>query len=211
MNGIAQTGNADPLKDCINHLISAMRADYSRKFEKRFDTAHNKDDSENNLLRQYKRRLYSKLKKFKVEFIYEAYDLYVDEKNKFVPDVPDLLDVIERVEKTHRQEVKNQDEVDRMVSLPKPTIQCDPVALLKKAKTAASGKDKKTKEEWLRDKEALRINNNAVINIHNDNVISRHADEAHLCKFPPCRKSGSLTHSTTGSENWYCQEHFQMS
>lgn len=204
MNGIALTGSDDQLKDCINHLISAMRADYSRKFEKRFDTNHNKDDSKNEVLRQYKRRLYSKLKQFNVAHIYEAYDLYVDEKNKFVPDVPDLLDVIERVEKKHKMEVKNQEEIDRMVRLPKSTIQCDPIELLDKARTAVKNNgEKKSIDEIL-------INHKAVLNLYGGNSRNKLADEDHLCKFPPCRKAGSIAHSTSGSENWYCKDHFRM-
>jgi len=110
-NGTAHPGKHDPLADLINSLISCMKADFGGRFVARFPEQED--------LRQFKRRLYSKLRGHDIDRILAGYERYVEQNitPKFPPTVPELISsirgvpVAEPVKQIERQPAKNPDEV----------------------------------------------------------------------------------------------------
>lgn len=109
-NGTARPGKHDPLADLINSLIACMKADFGGRFVARFPEQED--------LRQFKRRLYSKLRGHDIDRILAGYERYVEQNPTptFPPTVPELIASIrgvpvEPVKQIERQPAKNPDEV----------------------------------------------------------------------------------------------------
>jgi hypothetical protein len=110
-NGTRDRGKNDPLADLINSLISCMKADFGGRFVARFPEPED--------LRQFKRRLYSKLRGHSIDRILAGYERYVEQNPTptFPPTVPELIastrgvPVIEPVKQIERQPDKKPDEV----------------------------------------------------------------------------------------------------
>ncbi|MEO1944174.1 MAG: hypothetical protein ABGY11_07720, partial [Candidatus Thioglobus sp.] len=77
-------GDANPLKLCINSLVSAMKADYGHLFKSQF--------SSNEDIIMYQSRLYSKLDGagYTKKDIVDGYEGFVDNGSKYPPTVPEL-------------------------------------------------------------------------------------------------------------------------
>jgi hypothetical protein len=202
MNGIAQTSDrieSDPLAKTIVSMINAMQADYGQVFTKQF--------SDSEILKNYKRRLYQKLKGLPIESIIDGYELCVDQNLKFCPTIPEVAaNVLEAVKRSKRTE-SNKAEADRVAALPPPKItECNPSKLLVEALSKAS--DKKDKAAWMARKAELIKNHNAVLVLYNK-FDHGNADSEHDCVISGCRTAGSMSNGTKGSGNFYCSKHFK--
>jgi len=187
---------SDPLQNCIIGMIAAMKADFGNKFKSQFA-----DPEE---LRQYKRRLYTMLKGQQVEDIQKAYNGYAMAGNEWPPTVPQLLSELTQVQKQKVRSLMEERKHLDTIGLPKPTRDCDPLAMLANAK-ASMNKDARTPEQRAHDMQEALLRLNAAVAC----VPIPQADENHLCCYPGCRKAGALTSSVRGSEYWYCSGHFQ--
>jgi len=187
---------SDPLQKLIISLIDAMRADFGVAFQKQFS------DPEN--LRQYKRRLYQKLRERDHRDVLDGYEVYVDSAPKFPPKIPELLGLFSDAEKRRLLAEKNASEAQNVTALPPPvTHECDPVAMLVEAKEAATGNGA-NRDERLKAHEAL-------INIHRGGgkIKARPDVSAHKCEHGMCHRAGTISSTTTGGGNFYCAEHFR--
>ncbi|MDO9271370.1 MAG: hypothetical protein Q7T96_19885 [Methylobacter sp.] len=204
MNGIAPTSDrieSDPLAKTIVSMINAMEADYGQTFIKQFRDAE--------VLKNYKRRLYQKLKDLPIDAIVNGYELCAERNTKFCPTVPGIVECVLETVKRNKKLNANKVEAEGITALPAPTIICDPLALLAKAKAASRTDSKEDKTAWMaRKAEALR-NNEAVLILHGYNIKRRYAQPEHLCVVNGCRDTGTLSNGTKGSDNWFCINHFK--
>lgn len=189
--GGVQTFN-QPLIDCINHLVNAMRSDFGHKFKSQF-----KDPDE---LTQYKKRLYRKLDSKHLDDIVEAYESFLEAKPEWPPTVPEMIVGVYNIEKAIKKREQNRVEAERVAALPAPTHDCNPIEMLAEAKAK---NESETKAEMVLQHEAL-------LKLHSGNINKRFADDYHLCSVSNCSKAGTVTASVRGGENWYCMNHFRV-
>jgi hypothetical protein len=205
MNGIAPTSNrieSDPLAKTIVSMINAMEADYGQTFIKQFR------DTE--ILKNYKRRLYQKLGGLPINVIIEGYELCTEQNKKFCPTVPEIVESVLEAVKRNKKLEANKVEAECVAALPPPTIDCNPLELLAKAKSASKTGSKEDKAAWLARKAEALKNNEAVLVLHGQNIKRRHAQPVHFCVVNGCQNAGSLSAGTKGGDNWYCAKHFKM-
>jgi hypothetical protein len=79
----------DPLAMTITSLVNAMRFDFGHKFKSQF--------TDDEVLRQYKRRLYAKLRGSDIQDIVDGYDAFITDRPEWPPTVPELCDCVESV------------------------------------------------------------------------------------------------------------------
>lgn len=204
MNGIAQTSErieTDPLAKIIVSMLNAMQADYGQIFTRQFNDV--------DVLKNYKRRLYQKLRGLPIDAIIDGYELCTEQNKKFCPTVPQIIQSTLEAVKRNKKLEANKVEAESIAALPAPTITCDPLALLAKAKAASKTGSKEDKAAWMaRKAEALR-NNEAVLVLHGQSIKRIYAQPEHLCVVNGCRDIGTLSNGTKGSDNWYCIKHFK--
>lgn len=204
MNGIAPISDrieSDPLAKIIVNMINAMEADYGQTFIKQFRDAE--------VLKNYKRRLYQKLKGLPIEAIIDGYELCAERNTKFCPSVPGVVESVLETIKRNKKLEANKVEAESVAALPPPTIICNPLELLAEAKAATLTGGKEDKSAWLaRKAEALR-NHEAVLTLYGQNIKRRHAQPEHSCVVNGCHDAGTLSSGTKGSDNWYCKKHFK--
>ncbi len=209
--GIQQTSN-DPLKDCILDLINAMKADFGKKFEARFPNT----DEGNEDLRQYKRRLYAKLRDWEICDIIDGYENFIDSKPDWPPTVPDLITSVEDAIVIRRRKERSDAELERKAEAAKARhgkkpIECNPIAMLREAiDNVDQYKDENTEKRAIRRKQIINHHDRLIIDFEQMNH-SRLSVPAvgHTCSVAICFKPGVLSHSVKGGDNWYCQEHFK--
>jgi hypothetical protein len=203
-NGGQQTSdeNLDPLGRCIVSLINAMKLDFGHKFKSQF--------GDSDALRMYKRRLYAKLRDSNLEDIVNGYERFSDARNEWPPTIPEMVDFVEQARKARAQLESNRDEVERLAALPAPIIQCNPLEMLAKAKSAAQPAGKKDHDAWMERKAAALQNHNAVLTLHSHKIRKNYGRPEHQCNFPGCYKTGALSSATGGGGNFYCADHFRM-
>lgn len=205
MSGIAPTSNQfehDPLAKMVIHVINAMQADFGRLFTKQFD------DPE--VLKNYKRRLYAKLKGFPLNAIVSGYENHVETNTKYIPTVPELVASIQAAVKQDQTDAKNKAEAERLANLPAPTIECNPLEMLAKAKLASNGAVKETDDERLKRKAEMLQSHNAVIALHSHKIKQRYAQPEHYCSVNGCRRTGTISAGLNGASSWYCAKHFRL-
>lgn len=209
--GIQQTSN-DLLKNCILNLVNAMKADFGKKFEARFPNT----DEGNEDLRQYKRRLYAKLRDREICDIIDGYENFIDSKPDWPPTVPDLIAAVKDASfLRHRKELSDA-ELERKTEAAKAgpmkkQIECNPIAMLREARSNADQyKDENTEKRAIRRKQIINHHGRLIIDFEQMNH-SRLSVPAvgHTCSVAICFKPGVLSHSVNGVDNWYCQEHFR--
>ncbi|MGZ8173620.1 MULTISPECIES: hypothetical protein [Methylobacter] len=204
MNGIAPTSDrieSDPLAKTIVSMINAMEADYGQTFIKQFRDAE--------VLKNYKRRLYQKLKGLPIDAIVDGYELCAERNTKFCPTVPRIAESVLEVVKRNKKLEANKIEAESVAALPPPTITCDPLALLAEAKAASKTGSKEDKAAWMARKAEACRNNEAILILHGHNIKRRYAQPEHSCVVNGCHKPGTLSSGTKGSDNWYCSNHFK--
>ena len=190
------TATSDPLADCINGMIAAMRADFGHKFKSQF--------GDTNELRMYKRRLYQMLRGRNVKHIYDAYTGYAMSGKEWPPTVPELITALDDVEKTERR--KQAEELNHLMKLSEPakkTVECNPLEMLANAKGKTV--DDRTPEQKEQDWQDLLQRHKAMVAPFS----VRNIDADHLCAYPSCNKAGSISDSIRGGGTWYCGEHFR--
>jgi hypothetical protein len=204
MNGTAQISErieSDPLAKTIVSMINAMEADYGQTFIKQFRDAE--------VLKNYKRRLYQKLKGLPIEAVVNGYELCAERNTKFCPTVPGIVEsVLEAVKRNKKLEV-NKLEAESVAALPPPTIICNPLELLAKAKTASKTGSKENKAEWMARKAEALKNHETVLNLHGHKIKRLYAQPEHSCVVNGCHHAGTLSGGIKGGGNWYCIKHFK--
>jgi len=195
-----------PLKTHSSVIVSLMRAMLAD-----FPSQYRKSYPDEKAAKRLKERLESKLFDFHPEDVIDGYEICIDENPKFIPAIPELVGHIKNLGKIRNKKIEGNLEAERIAALPKPTIQCNPVEMLAKAKVDAKNvnfksETKKDREERLRKKEGLRLALQSSV----AGIGRRYAKTHQECGVDGCRQSGAMTSSTSGSENWYCSKHFSM-
>jgi len=204
MNGIAPTSDrieSDPLAKTIVGMINAMEADYGQTFIKQFRDAE--------VLKNYKRRLYQKLGGLPINAIIDGYELCTEKNKKFCPTVPEIVESVLEAVKRNKKLEANKVEAEKVAALPSPTISCNPLELLAKAKSTSKTGSKEDKAAWMARKAEALKNNEAVLVLHGQNIKRRYAQTEHSCVVNGCHDAGTLSPGTKGSDNWYCKKHFK--
>jgi hypothetical protein len=192
---------SDPINTGISHLLRAMKADFAQKFSSRFG-----DELE---LRDYKQRLRKIFENNTVADIYDAYERYLDTRPEWPPTNIDLRSHLEDLLKDRKQKLDNHADAQRVAALPAPKIECNPVEMLAKAKSAAKTGSKEDIATWMKRKAEAEQNNNAVITLHSHRIRKRYASAEHKCAVGFCNKAGTNSSSNTGGGNFYCKEHYR--
>ncbi|MBE0437237.1 MAG: hypothetical protein IBX56_15705 [Methylomicrobium sp.] len=192
---------SDPIDQSIRFLVRAISADFGRKFTSFFTNEQ--------AIRDYKRRLRKLFERYDAELVFEAYERFLDGRPQWPPTNVDLLGSADDVIAERKQRAKNTAEVSGRLALPKPTRQCDPVKMLADAKGKIDD-EKRTREEWLKAKVEKLQMHNAYLAAHSSEFVTRFGDTmTNGCAFPGCYHIGAISSGTGGSSNWYCKEHFR--
>lgn len=200
------------LKIAVIQLVNVMASDFGDRFKQAF-----KDDEQ---ITQLKRRLYVKLKGLHVQDIYDGYELLVDKKPSFVPTVPEIVESVLYCQKKRLSDEKNQTEADRIgLMLPKQEIS-ESVARqnLKKINellgNAMADMDKpetaQEKAERLERKKEQSASHDELLKKTFPLYGKRLMAVEHKCHVGWCQDHGTISSSTTGSGNFYCNEHFRQ-
>jgi hypothetical protein len=194
----------DPLAMTIHNVIRVMRLDYALAFGKAFP----QDEDVLN----FRRRLYIRIKAMHTNpnVLVDAYEALIEKNPSFMPNGNELIEEVKAVIKARLRHAEQQAEVARLAALPAPTIECNPLLMLSKAKAAAKANSKEDHAAWMKRKEEAMNNHNAVISLHSSNIRKKYAQQWHSCKVDGCRKPGSISSGTSGGDNFYCHEHFLM-
>jgi len=162
-------------------------------------------------LKDYKQRLRKLFENHSVADIYDAYECYLDTRPEWPPTNIDLRSHLDDLLKERRRQEANKSEAEDLSVLPpsKP-IQAQPERLLAAMRTAfstpkASEAERRAKLAQLEQLHNARI----AVDKARGLIKSVHVDAEHTCCHSFCNKPGALTHSTSGSSNWYCGDHFQ--
>jgi hypothetical protein len=99
-------------------------------------------------------------------------------------------------------------ENNRTEAEPGSTPTCDPIKMLREAQARiAAEEDGMTKaEKWAKHLERLDAHNKLIAEYESK---KRYDASGHLCAAPFCGNPGSISHSTSGGGNYYCQEHYR--
>lgn len=190
---VSNVQELNPRQRLIVELTKCMKADFLNVFSKSFKTS---DD-----LRDYRRRLYQKVKGFELCDIEDGYETYIESKPKFCPTIPELLACIESARKERLRSQNEHLEAERLASLPPPTIQCNPLQMLAEAKRSAPGAP--TMEERLKSHAAL-------LTLHSHLIKKPRFGAIHKCGVSGCAELGALSTTTKGGGNFYCREHYRQ-
>ena len=183
----------------IVSLMRAMLADYPTQYRKSYP-----DEKTASML---KSRLEAKMAVFHPSDVIDGYEQCIDENPRFMPTIPDLIGHIKNLTKTREEKTKGNIEAERIAALPAPTIDCNPLDMLKKAQSAIDTSSPDGMEEWKKRMHGLKLHNNKLT----ASMEKRYAAPHQLCNVNGCSKAGALTSSVRGSESWYCSTHFAMS
>ncbi len=205
-NGTPLTSNerikSDPLAKTIVSMINAMSADYGRVFSKQFPDAET--------LKNFKRRLYQKLKGLDLEVIIEGYELCIERNTKFCPTVPEIVESAMVVLQQNKKRDKNKVEASMVSGLPAPTIECDPLAMLTNAKKLVFGQAPETSVERMTKRAEALKNHEALLILDSHKIKHLYASHDHSCCVDGCNKAGGISNGTTGYGNYYCASHYRM-
>lgn len=197
LTGTTEIG--DSLKEIIIDITNAMKSDFGKRYSEQFKTDED--------LRQYRRRLYSKLRSEKIENIVDGYETLISKQHSWPPTVPELVDSIDQIAKEKTKKQKLIEEAEELARLPPPTHSVNPLKMLATAKTAVEADNH---SDWLERKALALKNHESVIAVAKaQGKIRRGQHEAkHYCKFPGCDSLGAISNGTKGGENFYCQDHY---
>ena len=199
-NGTTPTSSLNPTAQLVLQISLAMKADFGSQYVKLFKT-----DAD---LREYKNRLYTKVKQFTLGDIERGYEDYVNSGNRFVPTVPDLVAVIKAAQTERLKQSRLNAESTRIAALPAPTIECNPLEMLAKAKQAP--KVEETAEERIKKRADALKNHQALLTLSSHHIRHVEVSREHLCAVEHCRNTGALSSATSGHGNYYCAEHYHQ-
>jgi hypothetical protein len=183
----------DPLAQVILQITHAMKTDFGAQYKKQF--ANDED------LRLYKRRLYTKLIDSSVPDIIDGYEAYIESGKTFCPTIPELITNIEAAKKDRLRKEANNREVQRVAALPAPkVVECNPLAMLAEAKDKAGTVSKAD----------ILKNHEAVITLAGDKIRRVDVLPVHCCAVGFCQKPGVLSRATVGNGDFFCKEHFRQ-
>jgi len=190
-----------PLQITLRSILYAMQTDYPERFKSRF--------KEQNLLDEFKKRLFQKVKDFNINDIADGYELWIDSDRgkSFLPTIPELVECIEQIESANKKNKFAEIEASRIAALPKPTMIVNPSELFLKAKEAAKKKAELTKDQ----RNELIIGHESLIRTFGDKIKKHNLTvQTHGCNVQLCRKLGTLSDNLRGSGPWYCLYHSKM-
>lgn len=181
----------DELARTINSVIAAMSADFGDRFKRAFEAPED--------LRQYKRRLYMLLRGKPAAAVVDAYEQVVAEKPGLIPTAPEISQAAERVAVSMRRAEAERMEAERITALPPPNS-----SGMRRIRDGAARIGAEDSGELA---EAVAAH---------EELIRRHTREERIRRpglritpCPVCGNPGTFSYSTTGSETWYCLEHFR--
>ena len=197
--GIIGSQKNEPLNElalAVTSVANCLKNDYPSQFSKLFGDIEDE--------KSFKNRLYAGLKGVGVEFIINGYEDLVANNPKFMPTGAEIKSIAIELSKNNKRSIEELKRVNDAALLPKPTIKCNPVKMYKEAIEKNENYDKSDKKEWLKRKELARLENLKIVG----SIGRVYADDNHLCNYDGCKKAGSMSSSTTGSDRWYCKSHF---
>jgi hypothetical protein len=196
--------SSDPLALTVVTLIEAQRADFGDRFDRQFrETELGQDEA----LRQYKRRLYAKLRPFPQEAILDGYESLVSARPGLIPTIPELV----QAAAAEAESIARRTAVHSLPARPEP-VRAEPeriTAAMEQMRAAVKGRavlavsDPAALDGRVKAHEALLQRAAA------EGAIKRPAaDPMHLCAVSDCREAGSLCVDTRGGGQMFCQKHF---
>ncbi len=194
--------NDDPIKSCINSLIHAMKADYGHLFQAQFK---NGDE-----VTVYKSRLYQKLQGgdfIKADMV-NGYEKFVDLGGKYPPTIPEFMSGVVAVARIRRRNAEEDIKIKRIEALgpqPKKIRSKPPIELLREAlknHTECGPEEHKVRMARLILAHDIEL---AKVGFKPTNF------QNHKCHVGYCTNPGTVSHSVTGSEQWFCRKHFNNS
>ena len=195
----------EALKDLINSIMRAMKSDFGVQYSKQF--ANNSDISD------YKIRLYDKFDGRNLSDLADGYEIYVEDKHKYPPNLSQLIEFAERAKRERLDREKVQAEIERVNALPAPkhTIDCDPTKMLATAKSKIEKEEKLTTEERALKLDGLMQNHKAILTLAKSQLRKpKFYAENYKCNYSGCSHLGALSDSTRGEGPWYCATHSRM-
>ena len=193
-SGIIEISYRQTLIDTIVSLTNAMKADFGNSFKRIFS-----NDEE---IKNYKNRLYTKVKGCEIADLINGYELCIQKNREFVPSIPTIVSFVEEAAKLRKKAEAERMNAERLTALPEATRTVNPLDMLAAAKKVDDG---------LNRAERLKAHD-ALINLHRAQGHVRHYPDLsqHLCEHGACNSAGTIAHSMTGGGNFYCATHFRQ-
>ena len=190
----------DPVAIAITGMMKAMAADYGTVFKNQFQT---EEDQTN-----FKRRLYVRLRDFNPKNIRKGYEHAALASPKYCPNAMQVVAAVIELEKIDKKNEKNRKEAERIGALPKPTITCNPMKMLRDAMRQIEIDELGMTKEEKREAHFKRLEaHNSLMAVHLSKEKQNAVDQ--LCCVSFCDKPGVLSNTTSGNGSFYCIEHFR--
>lgn len=200
MTNITQIEKKDPLDATISSLVVTMAMDYGNIYKNQFQTELD--------VTHFKQRLRSKLVGLKLENIRKGYEHAALASPKYCPNAMQIVAAVIELEKIDKQNEKNRKEAERIGALPKPTITCNPMKMLRDAMRQIEIDELGMTKEEKREAHFKRLEaHNSLMAVHLSKEKKNSAE--HLCCVSFCDKPGVLSNATSGNGSFYCREHFR--
>lgn len=190
----------DPIAAAITGMMKAMAADYGNVFKNQFQT---EEDQTN-----FKRRLYVRLRDLNPKNIRKGYEHAALASPKYCPNAMQIVAAVIELEKIDKKNEMNRLEAERIGALPKPTITCNPMKMLRDAMRQIEIDELGMTKEEKREAHFKRLEaHNSLMATHLSKERKNVVD--HLCCVSFCEKPGVLSSATSGNGSFYCKDHFR--
>lgn len=195
----------EKLKELINDIMRAMKSDFGMQYSRQFATNADIGD--------YKTRLYDKFDGKNLIDLANGYDLYLEDKHKYPPNLSQLIEYNEKAKQERLAREKVQAEVERVNALPAPkhSIECNPGQMLADAKAKIDDDEKLTVEQRAKRLADLMQNHLAVLTLQKAHLRRpKFNPTMYGCAYNGCDDLGGISDSTRGEGPWYCAAHSRM-
>lgn len=211
MTTVGQMDYKQSLVYALKLIEKNMRSDFGHLYSTQFKTDED--------LRDWKKRIYTKLNGLHPKDILDGYEAIVDAKPAHMPTIPEILDATTHSQKTRLKHEQNQREAERLSALPPSKEISDNIAHenLKRIRAllADAGEKMDKKETEAERKERLvrleqkRLAHEELIKqdfpLHGKELITI----THKCSVGWCDKPGTLSSAISGNGNYFCREHWR--
>lgn len=189
----------DALGRIIVSMVNAMEADYPEKFRWTF--------ADTERLRQFKRRLYERLRALPASVILDAYDQVATDNPKNMPTIPEIAAAAAGLAEAERRAAQAQQDANRGAQLPGERISPEGLRKIAETREKARQRARMPPEEY----RAITAQHDAIIQtaVMSGRVRTVPAADHHKCAVSYCDRAGTIGSGTSGGGNWYCSEHYR--
>lgn len=187
----------NPVALAVHQVTKVMKADRPARFNKTYKT----DDD----IKALRSRLYSKLKNLEPLSIIDAYDNIVNEDSNFLAEPIEIIKEAKKIDLRRKEEKARYSDLEqkKLTDKTKKILQCNSSDLLIKAREKVEKRGKIGGKESIKYKKLAELELNKLTAM----VPQNYADNFHKCNYHECSRAGTISRSTNGSENWYCNAH----